>query len=105
MTNSNARETEGRLLPDFIYRPRQVERFTGYKSTQLWELIGTGKFPPPVRLSEGGKAVGWFGRVLIQWQTELEAEAKRAVVATSGVADTTNHRPRHGRQHPQPKRA
>ena len=43
-------------------------------------LVSQGKFPAPIRLSEGGRATGWFEDEIIQYQEERIAERDRQKV-------------------------
>jgi len=61
-----------------ILRKREVLAASGYKPTQLDELINQGKFPAPVHLSEGSRAVGWFEDEIIAHQEARRAERDRA---------------------------
>jgi hypothetical protein len=66
------------LVPDRFYRVSEVvsERYLGYGSEQnLSEKIEAGEIDPPIKLSESGRACGWFGRYLIKKQAEIEAAA------------------------------
>jgi hypothetical protein len=53
------------LDPNEIFRPRQAEKYLGYKHSQLDELIKKGEIEPPFPLSDSGRAVAWTGRMLI----------------------------------------
>jgi prophage regulatory protein len=65
-----------------ILREPEVLQASGYRKTQLDLLIQQGKFPKPIRLSEGGRARGWFEDEIIAFQearrAERDAEPKRA---------------------------
>ncbi len=63
-----------------ILRRNDVMRATGYRSTQLTELIAQGEFPKPVKLSDGGRAVGWFEDEVIAWQESRDAAREQAEV-------------------------
>lgn len=69
------------LVPDHIYRPHEARHFFGYKPTQLDEKIRLGEIPAPIPLSDTGRAVGWLGRQIIEWQAKRVAAAKRSVAA------------------------
>ena len=60
-----------------VLRRPEVLAVSGYKPTQLDELIKQGKFPAPVRLSKGGRAVGWFEDELVAYQEARAAERER----------------------------
>jgi predicted DNA-binding transcriptional regulator AlpA len=51
-----------------IMRRREVEEFTGYRTTQLYEHIKRGDFPAPIRLTESGAALGWLSEELEAWR-------------------------------------
>jgi predicted DNA-binding transcriptional regulator AlpA len=69
------------LHPDYFYRVYEAGSFFGYSNTVLHLKIESGEIPPPVALSKGGRARGWFGRTIIAWQ----AERKRAPKLVVGV--------------------
>jgi prophage regulatory protein len=50
-----------------IIRHPEVERRTGYSRCQIWRLEKVGKFPARVRLSDAGKAIGWFEDEVDNW--------------------------------------
>lgn len=56
------------LHPDHFYRLCEGPRFFGYGPAWLDRLIKSGEIPTPVALSEKGRARGWFGRTIIEWQ-------------------------------------
>jgi predicted DNA-binding transcriptional regulator AlpA len=57
-----------------ILREPEVLAASGYRKTQLDVLIQQGKFPKPIKLSEGGRARGWFEDEIIQFQEARRAE-------------------------------
>ena len=57
-----------------ILREPEVLQASGYRKTQLDLLIQQGKFPRPIRLSEGGRARGWFEDEVIAFQEARRAE-------------------------------
>jgi prophage regulatory protein len=59
-----------------IYRQRDLSQFVGLRRTQLSELIKAGKFPKPISLSDGGRAVAWLESDLIAWQNSRIALRK-----------------------------
>ncbi len=62
-----------------VLRKPAVLEATGYKSTQLDLLISQGKFPKPIRLSEGGRAMGWLEDEVSEYQQARIAEREREV--------------------------
>jgi predicted DNA-binding transcriptional regulator AlpA len=60
-----------------ILRKPAVLEATGYRATQLDLLVSQGKFPRPIRLSEGGRAMGWFEDEIIAYQEARAAERDR----------------------------
>jgi predicted DNA-binding transcriptional regulator AlpA len=51
-----------------MYRLRELPQFVGLRRTQIAELAKAGKFPKPIPLSDGGRAVAWLEANLISWQ-------------------------------------
>lgn len=45
-----------------------VKEFTGYGTTQIYEMMKIGAFPKPVKLSESGRAVAWDEGELLAWR-------------------------------------
>jgi predicted DNA-binding transcriptional regulator AlpA len=66
---------------------------TGYGPTQLDKLIGEGKLPTPIPLSEGGRAIGWFEDEIIAHQEARAAERDR----DRGSHKIKEHSPHQGR--------
>ncbi|WP_152977498.1 hypothetical protein [Bradyrhizobium pachyrhizi] len=66
---------------DWFYRVADGHRFFGYRATALAGKIANGEIPSPVSLSDTGRARGWFGRAIIEWQTEREAKARAKISA------------------------
>lgn len=56
--------------PDFIVRLPAVEQFAGKKRSQIYDDIKNKRFPPPLKITDGGRAVGWLRRELLAWQRE-----------------------------------
>ena len=73
-----------------ILREPEVLKASGYRPTQLWTLIQQGKFPAPIRLSEGGRAKGWFADEIEAFQEARVAE--RAVELAAGPETKTKLR-------------
>jgi len=79
----------GPLHPNSFYRRSVVvrHRLLGYGSSQLAEKIKAGEIKPPIALSESGKAVGWYGKYLLEKQAEREAAAERKAAQRSVAED------------------
>ena len=60
-----------------VLRKPEVLAASGYRPTQLDLLIEQGKFPRPIRLSEGGRALGWYEDEIIAFQQARIAERDR----------------------------
>lgn len=67
--------------PDVILRRPEVERFTGLKTSSLYERIAAGTFPRPVRIHS--RAVGWLSSEIAAWQRQLVAERDAKLSATA----------------------
>jgi predicted DNA-binding transcriptional regulator AlpA len=73
-------ETSTRLEPNHIVRLKDGHRYFGLKQTQLEEKIIAGELPEPIKLSDSGRARGWLGSQILDWQQRrlAESEAHRA---------------------------
>jgi hypothetical protein len=56
------------LSPNEIVRWRDGPKFFGFKLTQQQEKIASGEIPPPIALSDSGRAKGWLGQQIIEHQ-------------------------------------
>lgn len=65
-----------------IFRKNQIHEVTGLSFERIDVMVREGKFPRPIRLCEGGRAVGWMEEDIAQWQQERIA----ASLAEQGVA-------------------
>jgi predicted DNA-binding transcriptional regulator AlpA len=65
------------INPDFLYRQTILPAFLGLGLSQIKAKIKSGEFPKPVKLSEHGRAIGYYGSQL------LEIKAKRIAQATA----------------------
>ena len=64
-----------------LYRFRDLPQVVGLKRTQIQKLIDEGKFPRPIKLSDGGRAVAWLEEDLSRWQTQRVAARDAKVAA------------------------
>jgi len=55
-------------------------KYFGYKHSQLDEKIRAGEIPAPFPLTDSGRAKGWIGRQIIEWQNARLA-ARNTVAA------------------------
>lgn len=60
--------------PNNFYRMSDGPRFFGYKLSQLDIKIRQGLIPAPVMLSDNGRAVGWLGQTILDWQASRVAK-------------------------------
>jgi prophage regulatory protein len=58
-----------------VLRLPAVLEATGYSRSQLQEKINKGEFPAPFKLSDSGRARGWFEDDVIDWQESRTGEA------------------------------
>jgi prophage regulatory protein len=66
-----------------VMRLREVMKFSGYKSSQLYEHVARGDFPKPIKLTASGQANGWL-------VSELEAWLESRVAARDGARANEN---------------
>lgn len=62
------------LEPRQIVRWHDGPRYFGYKLTQLAKKIKEGEIPAPFALSDSGRATGWFGSQIIEWQQRIRSQ-------------------------------
>jgi prophage regulatory protein len=72
-----------------LVRPNDLPQYTGLKLTQITEQMKAGKFPKPVPLSDGGRAIGWLEDELIVWQHNRIAARDKAGAQTQQDATKT----------------
>ena len=64
-----------------VIRLSELPIYVGLKRSQIDELIRSGEFPPPIKLSDTGRAKGWLEHEIIAWQqrriAQRDANAKR----------------------------
>jgi hypothetical protein len=66
------------LEPNEIVRFYNAAKYFGYQPTQLRKKIESSEIPPPVPLSDDGRALGWFGWQIIEHQQKRLAAAQAA---------------------------
>ncbi len=57
-----------------IIRERDLPQYVGLRRTQIAELIASGEFPAPIKLSDTGRSKGWLEADLIVWQRDRIAK-------------------------------
>lgn len=63
------------LTPNEIVRKSHAGPYFGLRPTQLDKLIRDGVIPTPFKLSASGRARGWLGQTILDYQRKL-AEQK-----------------------------
>lgn len=56
-----------------VFRKEDLHEYCGLQRTQINELIRSGRFPAPVPVYPGGRAVIWLEDELVKWQQEMIA--------------------------------
>jgi hypothetical protein len=64
------------LEPNQIVRQKDGEKYFGFRPTQLKEKIEAGEIPALIPLSDSGRAKGWLGIQIIEYQAKRLAAAK-----------------------------
>jgi predicted DNA-binding transcriptional regulator AlpA len=64
-----------------IIRRNEATKWFGPKSTQIDDAIAAGKIPKPFKLIDGGRASGWTGQTVIEYQIGRIIAAARAAKA------------------------
>ena len=68
-----------------VLRRPQAMQYTGLGHTQFDELIFSGQLPPPIRISDGGRAVAWIKSELDEWLAERIAKRDSEVAKQKEV--------------------
>jgi len=50
-----------------VLRMKDLPKKIGYQPSTIYELIAKGKFPPPFKLVQGGRAAGWLEATIDDW--------------------------------------
>jgi predicted DNA-binding transcriptional regulator AlpA len=84
------------LNPDYVYRKFDPVTLNviGLGPTQINGAIARGELPPPVKITQSGRARGWLGSQLIELQQKRLAEAQ---TQTATPDKKPRGRPRAGR--------
>ena len=69
-------QTVGELGPNEVVRKCDGFRYFGLKATALDAAIKAGLIPKPIRLTSGGRAVGWLGWQILEYQHRLVEAAR-----------------------------
>ena len=69
--------------PQRVYRMCDLPAVTGLQRSMIEQLVRQKKFPKPITLHDGGKAVGWLGDEIVAWQ-EQRRRARDAGVLSNG---------------------
>jgi prophage regulatory protein len=72
----------GRQVDTFL-RLEDVKRATGLSRSTIYELISADppRFPKPVKILDGGKAVAWLSSEIAEWQRQRIAARDNAEAA------------------------
>lgn len=57
-----------------ILRMQELVNKVGYAKSTIYALVKEGKFPPPFKLTPGGRANGWFEHTIDEYLQEREHE-------------------------------
>ncbi len=75
MINKRKQRASEPLHPNEIIRLNEGPTFFGYKHSELDQKIKSGEIPTPFALSDGGRAKGWTGQQIIDYQRRRLAKA------------------------------
>jgi predicted DNA-binding transcriptional regulator AlpA len=65
------------LSSNEIVRWKDGPKYFGFKRTVLNAKIRSGEIPEPMPLSDTGRATGWLGRVILEWQASRLGKPRR----------------------------
>jgi hypothetical protein len=66
------------INPDFFYRLHVLPLFLGLERSQVREAINSGELPPLVSPTDSGRALGYYGRTILDLQRKRQAKADAA---------------------------
>jgi hypothetical protein len=72
--------------PAEIFRPKVWPKYLGYRHSQIHEKQKSGELPPPIPLSESGRAVAYTGAQLIEIHRRRLAAAKKRATERNQAA-------------------
>jgi len=75
-----------------LIRRKELRHYCPFSRSKLAEEMAAGRFPLPIRLSDGGRAVAWLLSEILAWQ-----QARLAVRAPQSSASSVG-RPRKPRE-------
>ena len=59
-----------------ILRMKDLPHKVGFQPSSIYELVATGKFPPPFKLIPGGRAAGWLESTIDAWVLKRSTAAE-----------------------------
>ena len=57
-----------------IIRMRELVNKVGYAQSTIYALVKEGKFPPPFKLTPGGRANGWLEHTIDDYLSQREQQ-------------------------------
>jgi predicted DNA-binding transcriptional regulator AlpA len=66
------------IHPNEIVRVKDGPRFFGLSDTQIETKIKKGEIPAPMSLSASGRAKGWLGSQILDYQAQLQRRNQTA---------------------------
>ena len=61
-----------------VLRMKDLPQKVGFQPSTIYELVATGKFPPPFKLVPGGRASGWLESVIDAWLAKRSSQGEGA---------------------------
>jgi predicted DNA-binding transcriptional regulator AlpA len=61
-----------------LIRLADLPQYVGLQRTQIDQLIATGDFPKPIKLSDAGRAKAWLECEVLEWQNQRIAKSREA---------------------------
>jgi prophage regulatory protein len=74
------------INPDRIYKIHEVSELVSLSKATIYRLIRLGEFPEPRQLTPARTRVGWRGRDIIRWLSDLECDSGSQFVSTEESA-------------------
>ncbi|MDC1477725.1 AlpA family phage regulatory protein [Porticoccaceae bacterium] len=79
-----------RPIPKLL-RWRQVSEIIPFSRSHVYDLISKKKFPPPVKLVQGGRAAGWWASDIHDYMTRLQRQTLQSPELTCPDKQAQHH--------------
>jgi predicted DNA-binding transcriptional regulator AlpA len=65
--------TEEQMNPDRVIRERDLQQYDGLAHTRRWDLVMSGEYPQPFKLTPNGRHKAWLASEIAAYQAWRKA--------------------------------